>query len=39
MRDIKRLMGATIKDFCVWRANNNLSVIKFSVEKDKEAAF
>lgn len=37
--DVKRLTGATIKDFRVWRTNNNISVIKFSVEKDKEAAF
>ena len=28
-----------LKDFYVQRANDNLSVIKFSVEKDKEAAF
>jgi len=39
IRDVKRLTGATIKDFRVWRANNNPSIIKFSVEKDKEAAF
>jgi hypothetical protein len=39
MSDVERLTGATIKDFRVWRANDNISVIKFSVEKDKEAAF
>ena len=37
MSDIKRLTGAIIKDFRVWRANDNTSIIKFSVEKDKEA--
>ena len=37
MSDVKRLTGATIKDFRVWRANDNTSIIKFSVEKDKEA--
>jgi hypothetical protein len=35
----ERLAGAVLKDFRVWRMNNNASVIKFSVEKDKEAAF
>ena len=39
MNGVERLVGATIKDFRVWRANNSASVIKFSVEKDKEAAF
>ena len=39
MSDVKRLTGATIKDFRVWRANDNMSVIEFWVEKDKEAAF
>lgn len=37
--DVKRLAGATLKDFRVWRGNNSISIIKFSVEKDKEAAF
>ena len=31
--------GATAKDFRVWWANDSTSVIKFSVDKDKEAAF
>ena len=35
--DVERLTGTTIKDFRVWRANDNTSIIKFSVEKDKEA--
>jgi hypothetical protein len=39
MSDVERLTGAIIKDFRVWRAKDNASVIKFSVEKDKEAAF
>lgn len=39
MSDVERLTGATIKDFRVWRVNDNTSIIKFSVEKDKEAAF
>jgi hypothetical protein len=37
--DVERLTGTTIKDFRVWRANDSASVIRFSVEKDKEAAF
>ena len=36
---IERLSGAEIKDFRVWRTNNSASVIKFSVEKNKEAIF
>jgi hypothetical protein len=36
---IERLAGTEIKDFRVWRMNNSTSVIKFSVEKDKEAIF
>ena len=36
---VERLAGAAIKDFRVWRANDTTSVIKFSVDKDKEAAF
>jgi hypothetical protein len=36
---IERLAGAEIKDFRVWRTNNSASVIKFSVEKNKEAIF
>jgi hypothetical protein len=35
----EKLAGAALKDFQVWRINNNASVIKFSVEKDKESAF
>lgn len=35
----ERLAGAALRDFRVWRMNNNASVIKFSVEKDREAAF
>lgn len=36
---VERLAGATIKDFRVWRTDDSASVIKFSVDKDKEAAF
>jgi cell division septum initiation protein DivIVA len=39
MSGVERLAGAAIKDFRVWRANDNTSVIKFSVDKEKEAAF
>jgi hypothetical protein len=39
MSSVERLAGAMVKDFRVWRANDSTSVIKFSVEKDKEAAF
>jgi hypothetical protein len=39
MSSVERLAGATIKDFRVWRAKDNTSMIKFSVEKEKEAAF
>ena len=35
---VERLAGTTIKGFRVWRANEGASVIKFSVDKDKEAA-
>ncbi|KAF2731543.1 hypothetical protein EJ04DRAFT_566732 [Polyplosphaeria fusca] len=37
--NVERLAGAIIKDFRVWRAHDNANVIKFSVERDKEAAF
>lgn len=36
---VERLVGAEIKDFRVWRTNNNANVIKFSVHKDYEATF
>jgi hypothetical protein len=36
---IERLARAEIKDFHVWRANSSASVIKFSVKKNKKAAF
>jgi len=36
---VERLTGAAIKDFRVWRKDDSVSVIKFSVDKDKEAAF
>jgi hypothetical protein len=36
---IERLARAEIKDFRVWRTNNSTSVIKFTVEKNKEAIF
>ena len=39
MNGVERLVGAMIKDFHVWRVNNSTSIIKFSVEKDKEVAF
>jgi hypothetical protein len=39
MSGVERLAGATVKEFRVWRANDSTSVIKFSVEKDREAAF
>jgi hypothetical protein len=39
MRNAERLTGAIIKDFRVWRVSDKANVIKFSVEKDKEAAF
>lgn len=39
MRDVERLAGDIPKDFRVWRANDSTSVIKFLVDKDKEAAF
>ena len=35
---VERLAGVAVKDFCVWRANESTSVIKFLVDKDKEAA-
>ena len=37
MNGVERLAGTMIKDFRVWRVNNSASVIKFSVEKNKEA--
>jgi archaellum component FlaC len=39
MNGVERLAGATAKDFRVWRVNDSTSVIKFSVDKDKEAVF
>jgi hypothetical protein len=39
MDGVERLAGASVKDFRVWRANDSASVIKFSVDKDREAAF
>lgn len=39
MNGVERLVGATVKDFRVWRANDSTSVIKFLVDKDREAAF
>ncbi|KAL5398325.1 hypothetical protein PMIN03_012795 [Paraphaeosphaeria minitans] len=38
MDGVERLVGTTVKGFRVWRANEGTSVIKFSVDKDKEAA-
>jgi hypothetical protein len=38
MNGVERLAGTTIKGFRVWRANEGASVIKFSVDKDKEGA-
>jgi len=38
MEGVERLAGVAIKDFRVWRANEGTRVIKFSVDKDKEAA-
>ncbi|KAK7178590.1 hypothetical protein PSPO01_15353 [Paraphaeosphaeria sporulosa] len=39
MNGVDQLAGATIKDFRVWRANDNVNVIKFLVDKNTEAAF
>ena len=39
MDGVDRLAGAAIKGFRVWRGNDGASVIKFTVDKDKEAAF
>ncbi|KAI9862357.1 MAG: hypothetical protein M1813_004833 [Trichoglossum hirsutum] len=39
IKDVEELRGAVLQDFRVWRTNNNTNIIKFSVEKDKEAAF
>lgn len=39
MDGVERLAGATIKGFRVWRTDESASVIKFYVDKDKEAAF
>lgn len=39
MSGVERLAGAAIKEFRVWRANDSATVIKFSVDKEKEAAF
>ena len=38
MNGVERLVGTTVKGFRVWRANEGTSMIKFSVDKDKEAA-
>jgi hypothetical protein len=38
MSSVERLAGTAVKGFRVWRANEGTSVIKFSVDKDKEAA-
>jgi hypothetical protein len=38
MDSVGRLAGTTFKGFRVWRANEGASVIKFSVNKDKEGA-
>ena len=38
MDGVERLVGTAVKGFRVWRANEGASVIKFSVDKDKEAA-
>ena len=38
MSDVERLSRAMVKNIRVWRANDSTSVIKLSVEKDKEAA-
>ena len=38
MDSVERLVGTAVKGFRVWRANEGTSVIKFSVDKDKEAA-
>ena len=37
MDGVERLAGTAVKGFRVWRANEGASVIKFSVDKDKEA--
>lgn len=37
IRNVERLVGATLKDFRVWRANDGTNIIKFSVEKDRAA--
>ena len=39
IRDIDRLSGATVKEVRMWHTDNKTTIIKFSVEKDKEAAF
>lgn len=39
VNSVERLAGAKVKDFWAWRANENTSVIKFSVDKVGEAAF
>ena len=39
IRDMERLAGDISKDFRIWRANDSTSVIKFLVDKNKEAAF
>lgn len=35
---VDRLVGARTKNFRIYRANDGTSVIKFSVDKDGEAA-
>jgi hypothetical protein len=39
MGGVERLAEAAVKDFRVWQVNDSANVIKFSVDKDKEAAF
>jgi hypothetical protein len=39
IKDVERLTGAILKDFRIWRTSDSASIIRFSVEKDKEAAF
>ena len=39
IKDVDGLTGAILKDFRVWRTSDSANIIRFSVEKDKEAAF
>lgn len=34
-----RFAGAIVKDFRMWHTDNKIMIIKFLMEKDKEAAF